>query len=265
MGWSWGSYIRSRRWVEAALARLGWFTGIGVIVTLVTLVGFVLVADAVMAGVTRQIDLAVLSTLRAQATPGWDRFASIFTMLGAEGLVVLIVVALVLLLLKRHWGDAVLLAVGAGGAEILNSVIKLFFHRARPTSLVTTLPGQVYSFPSGHAMMSLVTYGLFAAILWPYLRPRFRGVLIALLLVLVGAIGFSRIYLGLHYLSDVIGSYLAGAVWLVVMLMGSRELRRVAARLRGDHASPTSSDDGSDVSMNGHHVAATKRQQPGGE
>jgi undecaprenyl-diphosphatase len=119
--------------------------------------------------------------------------------------------------------------VTAGGGALLNTGLKSVFHRARPT-FASEFPVSSWSFPSGHAMDSLIGYGLLAYWLgerFPHRRFIIRYAAAALILL----IGFARIYLGVHYLSDVIAGFAAGTLWLTVCITGYQfaERRRVGA------------------------------------
>lgn len=147
--------------------------------------------------------------------------------LGSEILIALLVIVGAVLIARRDWRHLVALAVTCGGGELLNAALKVIYHRARPTYAAEFNPAS-WSFPSGHAMDSLIVYGLFAYWLarrkWAARVPIFAGAA-----VIVGAIGYARIYLGVHYLSDVVAGYCAGLVWLVVCVSGYEfaESRRV--------------------------------------
>jgi len=119
------------------------------------------------------------------------------------------------------------LAATCGGGALLNGALKLAFHRARPTYASEFNPSS-WSFPSGHAMDSLIVYGLFAY--WLGTRYKaYRRIIYTAAAVLITAIGFARVYLGVHYLSDVVAGYSAGFVWLSVCVTGYQfaERRRV--------------------------------------
>ncbi|HET9673430.1 MAG TPA: phosphatase PAP2 family protein [Gaiellaceae bacterium] len=134
---------------------------------------------------------------------------------------------------RRELADAALLAVVFVGAEVLNLILKLAFHRPRPEYAFVHL--DTYSFPSGHAMISTAVYGALAYLLWGRLKRGWaRPALVAGTAVLLTAIGFSRLYLGVHYFSDVLAGVAGGAFWLamsiaLVGLFGSA----FAARLDG--------------------------------
>jgi undecaprenyl-diphosphatase len=223
---------RTGRWVESALTKLGKYTLIGFILSGVILYVFGLLADEIMEGDTLKLDAGILQYLHHFTSPALDSIAFAFSLMGAEVLAAIVVIALLILLIERRWGSALFLVVGTAGVEILNSLLKVFFHRPRPTVLLTNLPGQGWSFPSGHAMVSLVVYGLLAALIWRHVDWRHKTFWVTFLVLLVGAIGLSRLYLGVHYFSDVIGGYLAGTVWLLMMLTGSSEVTRIRGSMK---------------------------------
>jgi membrane-associated phospholipid phosphatase len=146
---------------------------------------------------------------------GTDAF-TVLTFLGSPAVVLAIAtVACVVLYRRREIADAALLPVVLAGAELLNLVLKLSFHRPRPEVAFVHL--DTYSFPSGHAMASTAVYGALAYLAWGRLATLGARVLLAAgATVLVGLICFSRLYLGVHYLSDVLAGIAGGAFWLAV-------------------------------------------------
>jgi len=130
--------------------------------------------------------------------------------------------------------DAALLVVAFVGAEVLNGALKLAFHRPRPELAFLHL--DTYSFPSGHSTAATVAYGALAFLLWPAARTaRRRVALVAAAVCLVALVGFSRLYLGVHYLSDVLGGFALGATWLSLCLfarayVGDRDVRMMLHR-----------------------------------
>ncbi len=143
-------------------------------------------------------------------------FFRFFTFLGSPAVALAIsAVACVALYRRRLLVQAALLPLVLAGAELLNLVLKLAFHRPRPEVAFVTL--DTYSFPSGHAMVSTAAYGALAYIAWAYVRsPRRRVLLVAGTTVFVALICFSRLYLGVHYLSDVLAGAAGGLFWLSV-------------------------------------------------
>jgi undecaprenyl-diphosphatase len=100
----------------------------------------------------------------------------------------------------------------------LNGTLKVLFHRARPT-LHRIVNANGFSFPSGHSMTAFSLYGIIAFLLWRHIPTSLgRGLLICFSSVMIVTIGVSRIYLGVHYPSDVIGGFLVSGCWLAVSI-----------------------------------------------
>lgn len=163
------------------------------------------------------LDTVATPLLHGLANPTLDEVMSALTDLGSTIIVVPVLVAAIAWLLwqgyRRH---AVFLAVAVVGSFVLNETLKLIFHRPRPQLAWATIVPE-YSFPSGHAMNSLVVYGALAVIVWA-IAGRRAGVIAAFVAVALAVlIGISRIYLGYHYLTDVVGGLLAGALWLALV------------------------------------------------
>ena len=148
----------------------------------------------------------------------------------------------VLLLYRGHRAEALFLAVAIGGSVALNGIMKVVVHRPRPVlPWAHVLPD--YSFPSGHTMNSLVFYLAIALIVWARLGRRAGSLAVAVALLIAVAVGFSRIYLGYHYLSDVVGGFAAGLAWLLVVALAFETIPRTWASAMGAsacaaHASP---------------------------
>jgi undecaprenyl-diphosphatase len=174
------------------------------------------------------IDLNVAAGLHARATPNGTSVMSIFSDFGAPltDIVIASIVAVILLWKgARYWLLALVLAV-PGGA-LLNIIIKHLIRRNRPIFEDPILTLTSYSFPSGHAMGSTLLYGMLAVIVSAHIRDwRLRALVIVSASCLVAMICFSRIYLGVHYLSDVVAGFLAGLVWLGACLAAVAALRR---------------------------------------
>ena len=144
---------------------------------------------------------------------GTDAFR-VFTFFGSPAVALAIsAVVFVILYRRRLLVEAALLPLVLGGAELLNLILKLSFHRTRPDVAFVQIDS--YSFPSGHAMISAAAYGALAYLAWPQLRTRRRrALLVAATALVVALIGFSRLYLGVHYLSDVLAGVAGGVFWL---------------------------------------------------
>ena len=115
--------------------------------------------------------------------------------------------------LRRYAPGLFMAVVGAAASDYL---LKLLIARARPPLPIAVVSDNSFSFPSGHATLSVALYGFLAFILWHAISKRSEEVMALLLaLILIVAIGFSRLYLGVHYPSDVAAGYLLGALWLM--------------------------------------------------
>jgi undecaprenyl-diphosphatase len=178
------------------------------------------------------VDVQAAAWLRAHASPVGDRISVIVTTLGSPVLLAAIAIIVALVLVRRRWWIVLtgwIAAFTGGGA--LDWALKHVIHRPRPTGATTFLYGASFSFPSGHAMGSLIGYGMLAYLLiayWPWARRHSVAVTVFTFLLIL-AIGLSRLYLGVHFLSDVIGGYAAGAVWLTACITGIE----IALRQRG--------------------------------
>jgi membrane-associated phospholipid phosphatase len=142
-------------------------------------------------------------------------------------------VVILLLLRRRAVGEAALLAIVALGIEILNGALKLAFHRPRPELAFVHL--DTYSFPSGHAAGSAAIYGALAYLAARRLVGARRVAVVVAAPLLVGLVGFSRLYLGAHYLSDVLAGFSIGASWLFAWVLLSQIYgeRLLPANVRG--------------------------------
>jgi undecaprenyl-diphosphatase len=183
-------------------------------------------AEEVLEGDTQQFDAFVRTAVHQLARPGLTRLMQVFSFLGSVAAVASIcLVAICVSFYFRHARTGALLAITMLGAAALDVALKLAFHRPRPVAFFGSTPN-TYSFPSGHALGSLCFYGILAAILAE--RARGRGAKFcvwATAVFLVGMIGFSRIYLGVHYPSDVIAGYCAAVVWVGAVGFLDRTLR----------------------------------------
>jgi undecaprenyl-diphosphatase len=229
------------------IAALGLSLGLGLGAALLALYLFAALADEVMEQETLQIDTAVLVTLRAVQSPALDRAAYVVSALGAEVLAALMVALLIGLGWRRRWGAAVGLLITVVGAQMLNNVLKDWFHRTRPAPLEGFIPAQAFSFPSGHAMVAAAFYLFVGYLAWRILSGKVRLVCTTLLIAVALLIGLSRLYLGVHYLTDVVAGYVAGIAWTDAVIIGGhvlarRSVRRVARSPDGGAGRPSFQD-----------------------
>lgn len=202
----------------------------GLAVAMLAMAGFAFIAEEVLRHQTQRFDLGILLALKSLHTPSLDRMMIGFTFLGESHLLLALSLGLGLLLLGRnHRSEATTLAIATAGAMGLNALLKQLFARVRPALWERVVEVRFYSFPSGHAMISLVLYGLLGYFLLVRF-PRWRWLIISLTIFLVVTIGFSRLYLGVHWPTDVIAGYTAGLVWLMTCILSLeiwKELRSV--------------------------------------
>jgi len=178
-------------------------------------------------GDTRSLDEAVRSWVHQFASPGMTRTMNAISLLGYNVLIVEMVIAFVVFAKLRWRRAAVWLAVAMTGALLLDLALKYAYHRPRPTAFFGVAPAS-YSFPSGHALCSLCFYGVLAGLLSARIKSTaWRVAVWTAAAVLIVAIGLSRIYLGVHYPSDVLAGYLAATVWVgtVIVLDHVRKVR----------------------------------------
>lgn len=220
-----------RRWLRRLLAReperLAWFSGavaLGFISSILLLYAFARVASDVLESETTTMDVRAAEFAHTFQSPQMDVIARLVSLFGSEVVLVLAGLLVAVWIFQRRWGAAATLVLVAGGAQLLNDLLKQAFHRTRPLPVVGFITAQQFSFPSGHAMMSAAFYAFLAYLAWRLLRGPWRIVAVVALTLLVLAIGFARIYLQAHFLSDVIAGYLAGLLWTDTLVFASRLL-----------------------------------------
>ena len=226
------------------LAGFGVSLVLGFVAGLLALYAFAEVADEVAENEARAIDLAVYDWLQRFRSPALDDVMQAISTIGGIGVVVLFVALLVYFGRRRRWPAALALALVTGGAYLLNTVLKAIFQRTRPTPVEIPLWAQVYSFPSGHAMISAAFYLFLAYLGWRLLRGWARVVSVVALVMVVLAIGISRLYLGVHFLTDVVAGYLAGFFWVDAVVIGVRLLAGPTGESGPRPSEPAPSDSG---------------------
>ena len=167
------------------------------------------------------LDTRFAAWLHEHATDGWTTFFENVTRLGnVPVLAAVTLVAAIVLARKRLTSELELLLLAAFGAQILTFGLKLGFERERPFFPDPLATESTYSFPSGHAYVSLAVYGTIGYIAARHATTRGRqiGILVAAA-GLILLIGFSRLYLGVHYLSDVIAGFSLGLAWVALCVV----------------------------------------------
>lgn len=206
---------------------------------LFALIIFIYAARKVFILQDSNFDDRVFNSVKPYINPGTTRLMEFITFLGKHTLLIPLNFALIAFFIyrKEKWFAARIAALSLSSL-LLMFVLKLYFQRPRPL-LPVLGEAKGFSFPSGHALISVVFYGLFIHMIWHEVKTKWlRTLLIALIGFLILLIAFSRIYLRVHYASDVIAGIAAGFIWLVLSLriiqqIEKRFIARRALRAEG--------------------------------
>jgi len=188
---------------------------VGVACFALSILSFVAIVDSLSGkGTLFDLDLKINAYTIKVANPGLTAFLGAISDLGSIYLVVMVAVIVgAILFIRKNWWRllALFLAVGIGQA-VLN-ILKVAFQRPRPKTEMFVFS---YSFPSGHVFSSTVIYGFCIYLTFRFINnPVIKWIVSALLALLILLIGFSRIYLGVHWLSDTLAGYVTGFAWLL--------------------------------------------------
>lgn len=179
------------------------------------LIVFVKLADEVRERETLPFDVAVLESVHRLSAPGLDTVVTSVTDFGyvwwVGGITLVVCAALIY---WRRYRDAAIVLVGVAGSAVLNLILKALFQRDRPELWARLVTENSHSFPSGHAMASMSLAAVIIVVLWPT-RWRWLAVSGGALYVLV--IGFTRLYLGVHYPTDIVAGWVMAAAWVVIV------------------------------------------------
>lgn len=171
-----------------------------------------------------QFDITVSEAIRSIDVPGLDAAARFATTVGDFWPMTILTVATAALFFARgNRTSAATLVLGVLSGSGFGALLKLVFGRVRPALEVAKIPiPETYSFPSGHALTSLLFFGSLAFLILLHEKNLRRGVVATALCILAAlTIAMARVYLGVHYLGDVVGSWLLGAGWLAVVVLVS--------------------------------------------
>ncbi|GIP31656.1 phosphatase PAP2 family protein [Paenibacillus sp. J2TS4] len=183
------------------------------------------------------MDQQIIESVQSLISPKLTLLMKCFTFLGSKVfLTTLLIVSSVLMIWHKKRWEALFLVIALGGGALFNLGLKSFYQRERP-SLHRLIEETGYSFPSGHSMSSFILYGMLGILCYMFLISRMPKITIVISTsIIILLVGTSRIYLGVHYPSDVLAGYAAGGVWLTLCLLGLRlvldyrQLQRTSAR-----------------------------------
>lgn len=221
--------IRTHRARVLAVVQARWHVIAAALVVIAALFGVAELSDDVMEGDTQAFDEKVLQALRQSDNPAmpigpdWlHQAATDITALGSHTVLILVsVLALVFCLFIRRYDVLRFLLFSSLGALMLNTGLKNLFVRERPNVVDHLVEVSTYSYPSGHALMTAAIYLSFAAILAETVAGRWtRSYIVAVALLAAGLVGLSRIYLGVHYPSDILAGWAVGCAWALLCWLG---------------------------------------------
>jgi len=196
--------------------------------SVLALVLFAWLAQVMVAGGSSRFDLQVRLWAHQFASPAMTSAMRLLSTVGSGVVLTGFSIVLVLIFIGLEWRRAgALLATAMGGAVVLDLTLKDLFPRPRPEPFFDLAAPHSYSFPSGHALASFCFFGVLAGLIMARVSARLARVIIWLAAaLLVAAIGFSRVYLGVHYPTDVLAGYAAAAVWVSAVVAVDRYRRR---------------------------------------
>ena len=194
---------------------------------LITLAGFGSMTLLIKENDIVYFDKVIISIIQSFETPFLTSTMKFFSFIGSGSSInfIVIISIIVLYFFFHHRSELLLFILVLMGSHYLFRLLKEIFHRARP-DLHRLIEIGGYSFPSGHATNAITVYGILSFLLWHHIPIRWgRNLLVIFSTIMILTIGFSRIYLGVHYPSDVIAGYFAGAFWLIFSIWSFQFLK----------------------------------------
>lgn len=199
------------------------------------LFAFYTFADALLHNQLRTFDDKFTTFVQGFSSPGMDAFMKSITFIGNFEFMVFpfFIVLIYFLFIKPHRWFSIKIPVVAVGSITTNLILKRIFDRPRP-ELDHLVEASGLSFPSGHAMFSFSFFGLLIYITWFFIKNRYiKYTLSSILLLLIILIGISRVYVGVHFPSDVLAGFSAGLFWLLISLLVITAIERRIQRTQG--------------------------------
>lgn len=197
---------------------------IGIILSLLSLLSFAYITEDILKKEGVNIDTAISQAVYTYRSPVLTDLMYSLSFLGGGFIMIATLIIMSILILKNYKREAMLLFILVLGGHLITGLIKYLLQVPRPT-LAPLYIEKLYSFPSGHAMNSFIFYAGLAYLTFHLTRNRLLSILLsAVAVILIFLIGFSRIYLGVHFPSDVIAGFIAGFWWLVTVILIDKTL-----------------------------------------
>lgn len=205
---------------------------LGLTVAMASIVFFAWLADEVLEGETRRFDDVTRAAVHTLASPPLTTAMRGISFLGSALFLTIATIVVVIVFVLRKWErEAWLLAITMIGASFLNTTLKFAFARPRPVPFFNLTPPETYSFPSGHSLASCCFFAGLAAILSGRIKGRRARIIIWIAAsTMFLLIGLSRIYLGVHYTTDVIAGFAGALIWILVVRFVELQLARIKKR-----------------------------------
>jgi membrane-associated phospholipid phosphatase len=198
--------------IGRVLRRISWRTGLLFAAILLPLWGFAELGEDVHQAESFVFDEPLLLRAKAASGPWLDQAFLAISWAGYQGVIIVDVVLIGVLLALRRWREVTFAGVALLGSALLNLGTKQLFARARPTLWESISPQDTFSFPSGHAMGSMTLVMVLILLAWD---TPWRWTVLVISSLFGVAVGVSRIYLGVHYPSDILGGWAAAIAWVV--------------------------------------------------
>ncbi|WP_394231655.1 phosphatase PAP2 family protein [Niallia oryzisoli] len=196
------------------------YIGLAFLVLVLFIYGFIRISQQLRGIDIRRFDQTVISLVQSAIAPQLTDWMLGITFLGSVGWLAFVVLVLVFMLYwKKKKALALFFAASSGLGSLINILLKWLFKRERP-DILPVISEEGYSFPSGHSMGSFIFYGSLAYVIIHLVHKKSHqwiAVVISSFVILL--IGLSRIYLGVHYPSDIVGGFLAGGAWLLICVI----------------------------------------------
>lgn len=199
-----------------------------ILIFVMLIVLFGLIAGLATTNNIEWFDKPIIDFIQSSETPALTDMMIFFTSIGSiEGVITISIISLlVIYLILKYRKESLIFVIAILGSTVLNQTLKNIFQRERPTGY-RLIEETGYSFPSGHAMAAFTLYLTLTLIIWNNTNSKLGHILVFISAIsMILLIGISRIYLGVHYPSDIIAGYIASAIWLLVLFTISHRMSK---------------------------------------